>query len=71
MAGYYSGPDPGGEKSARNNFLAESDQYMLDDHPTTQKDEWVIYRQALRDMDFSDLENLNWPEKPNEHPRTD
>ena len=64
MSGYYSGEDPGGEKSARNNFLTESDQYVLDDHPTTKKAEWVIYRTSLRDMDFSDLENLNWPEKP-------
>ena len=64
MAGYYSGSDPGGEKSARNDFLADSDQYVLDDHPTTKKAEWVIYRTALRDMDFSDLEDLTWPEKP-------
>ncbi len=66
MAGYYSGSDPTGIKRHRNICLSESDQYMLDDHPTTKKDEWVIYRQALRDMDFSDLENLNWPEPPTE-----
>lgn len=64
MAGYYSGSDPGGNKSERNRFLAESDQYVLEDHPTTKKTEWMIYRTALRDMDFSDLENLNWPESP-------
>ena len=28
------------------------------------KAEWITYRQALRDMDFSDLNNLNWPTKP-------
>ena len=64
MAGYYSGSDPGGEKSARNRFLAESDQYVLEDHPTTKKEEWLIYRTALRDMDFSDLGTLDWPVKP-------
>jgi hypothetical protein len=64
MSGYYSGEDLGGEKLERNRFLAESDQYVLADHPTTKKAAWKIYRTSLRDMDFSDLENLNWPEKP-------
>jgi hypothetical protein len=66
MAGYYSGSDAEGWKSERNDLLADSDKYMLDDHPTTLKSEWVAFRAALRDMDFSDLDNLNWPKKPDD-----
>ena len=52
------------KKAYRNKYLAESDIYMLEDYPTDKKAEWMTYRQALRDMDFSDLDNLNWPTKP-------
>ena len=52
------------QKAYRNKYLAESDIYMLEDYPTDKKAEWMTYRQALRDMDFSDLDNLNWPTKP-------
>ena len=52
------------QKAYRNKYLAESDVYMLEDYPTDKKAEWMTYRQALRDMDFSDLDNLNWPTKP-------
>jgi len=48
----------------RNYYLADSDCYMLEDYPTTKKTEWKEYRQKLRDMDFSDLDNLTWPTKP-------
>ena len=51
-------------RAERNAFLADTDRYMAEDFPTTQKDNWKTYRQALRDMDFSDLNNLNWPTKP-------
>ena len=51
-------------KAERNAFLADTDRYMVEDFPTTKKENWKTYRQALRDMDFSDLDNLNWPTKP-------
>ena len=39
---------------------------MVSDFPITteQKTAWQAYRQALRNMDFSDPDNLNWPIKP-------
>ena len=51
-------------KAHRNFLLAKSDKYMIEDFPTTKKVEWKAYRKALRDMDFSDLDNLKWPTKP-------
>ena len=51
-------------KAERNSLLANSDIYMIEDFPTTKKTEWKAYRKALRDMDFSDLDNLKWPTKP-------
>tara|TARA_R100000655_G_C2904122_1_gene179372 strand:+ start:227 stop:451 length:225 start_codon:yes stop_codon:yes gene_type:complete len=51
-------------KAERNAFLADSDIYMIEDFPTTKKAEWKVYRQALRDMDFSDPDNITWPVKP-------
>ena len=54
----------GQEKLKRNLLLEESDKFVLEDFPTTKKTEWKAYRKALRDMDFSDLDNLTWPTKP-------
>ena len=53
-------------KAKRNSILAETDVYMVEDFPVSkeQKTIWINYRQALRDMDFSDPYNLNWPTKP-------
>mgnify|MGYP003132585200 FL=1 len=56
--------DLGQKKLKRNLLLEESDKFVLEDFPTTKKTEWKAYRKALRDMDFSDLDNLNWPTKP-------
>ena len=53
-------------RSKRNKLLEESDYIVIkslesgDAIPT----EWKTYRQELRDMDFSDYNNINWPEKP-------
>lgn len=54
------------QRAKRNSLLAQSDSMMVSDRGLTdaKKAEWVTYRQALRDMDFSDLDNLNWPTKP-------
>ena len=51
-------------KAERNAKLAETDIYMIEDYPTTKKTEWKAYRKALRDMDFSDPDNITWPTKP-------
>ena len=51
-------------RAERNRRLAETDIYMIEDYPTTKKDEWKTYRKALRDVDFSDPENVTWPTKP-------
>ena len=53
-------------KAERNAKLAETDLYMISDYPITteQKTAWQTYRQALRDMDFSDPDNITWPTKP-------
>ncbi len=53
-------------KAERNSKLAETDVYMIEDFPITneQKTAWQTYRKALRNMDFSDPDNLNWPIKP-------
>ena len=48
-------------KAERNAILADTDCFMLEDFPTDKKEEWKTYRQALRDMDFSDPENVTWP----------
>ena len=51
-------------KAERNLLLAQSDCYILEDFPTSKTTEWKTYRTSLRDMDFSDLDNLSWPTKP-------
>lgn len=59
-------------RAERNSILQESDKYMTTDHPTDKKEEWIIYRESLRDMNFSDPEylesgdpeDLTWPDKP-------
>ena len=51
-------------KAKRNSRLAESDIFMIEDFPTTKKTEWKVYRKALRDMDFSNPDNITWPTKP-------
>ena len=54
------------ERAKRNLLLANSDSMMVSDRELTdaKKAEWVTYRKQLRDMDFSDLNNLKWPNKP-------
>ena len=50
----------------RNKLLEESDYIVIkslesgDAIPT----EWKTYRQKLRDIDFTDPDNVTWPEKP-------
>ena len=51
-------------KAERISRLAQTDVYMVEDFPTTKKTEWKAYRKALRDMDFTDPDNITWPTKP-------
>jgi|TARA_B100000959_G_scaffold188691_1_gene197371 hypothetical protein len=53
-------------RDKRNRILATTDIYVLADHPTSKKAEWKTYRKALRDMDFSDSDNITWPTAPEE-----
>ena len=53
-------------RAQRNSLLQESDKYMIEDYPTAKKVEWKTYRESLRDMDFSDPDNITWPTKPKE-----
>jgi hypothetical protein len=48
----------------RNYILSTTDCFVTEDFPTTKKAEWKTYRKALRDMDFSDPDNITWPSKP-------
>lgn len=55
-----------GIRSRRDRLLSESDYTQLSDstHLGT-KDEWRLYRQALRDITTqTDLNNIIWPTKP-------
>jgi len=52
-------------KSQRNTLLAESDWTQLPDVSITNKDQWITYRQALRDITTqTDPFNIVWPSKP-------
>ena len=54
------------KKAERNNFLALSDNKVLPDRGLSESKvtEWKTYRQSLRDIDFSDPDNITWPDKP-------
>ncbi|HWR09894.1 tail fiber assembly protein [Sporomusa sp.] len=54
-------------RAERDRLLTETDKYMLLDYPVTdeQREEWKVYRQALRDMpETCDPDNPAWPGKP-------
>ena len=55
-------------REMRNNLLKSSDRRMLWDSSLTdeQKQEWALYRQALRDLPDNTTNPLepNWPEPP-------
>jgi len=53
-------------RARRNLILEDTDRKMLSDYPTTKRSEWETYRQELRDMDFSDPDNITWPTIPEE-----
>ncbi len=55
-------------RAERNQLLTQSDWTQLADAPLTQeqKNAWVVYRQALRDVpsSFFTPEEVVWPEQP-------
>ena len=60
----------------RNKLLKKTDKYMVLDYPNlseSKKNEWVVYRQLLRDLPLNanpsvneecELINITWPTKP-------
>jgi hypothetical protein len=57
-------------KEARNALLDLTDQYVVIDkwelYSEEEKEEWRIYRQAIRDINYriEDPSNIDWPEPP-------
>lgn len=48
----------------RLQYLADSDWTQLPDVDIPNKTEWATYRQQLRDMDYQDIVNGNFPTLP-------
>ena len=53
-------------RSQRDSILKESDWIDLPNSPVKNKESWLTYRQALRDLpqNFSSPEEVVWPNKP-------
>ena len=52
-------------REERNELLMETDYIMVSDYPHTDKQAWLDYRQALRDLpQTADLSNVEYPTKP-------
>jgi len=52
-------------REERNDLLMETDYIMVSDYPHTDKQAWLDYRQALRDLpQTADLSNVEYPAKP-------
>mgnify|MGYP003655281175 FL=1 len=52
-------------REERNELLMETDYIMVSDYPHTDKQAWIDYRQALRDLpQTADLSNIEYPTKP-------
>ncbi|ADN36215.1 hypothetical protein Mpet_1456 [Methanolacinia petrolearia DSM 11571] len=59
-------------RAKRNRKLEESDKYTMPDFPIddTEREEWLAYRQLLRDLPSTlteeNIDIFEWPMKPNE-----
>tara|TARA_R100000808_G_C2126055_1_gene136309 strand:- start:12 stop:206 length:195 start_codon:yes stop_codon:yes gene_type:complete len=55
-------------KGDRDVLLNRTDWMVIKavEQGTTIEDKWKTYRQQLRDMDFSDIDNIVFPTKPTE-----
>jgi hypothetical protein len=56
-------------RAKRNRLLDDSDYVVLADSPVTDKANWIIYRQELRDITnglttIEQVNNVTWPNKP-------
>ena len=53
-------------RTKRNSFLGETDWMVTKaiESGTTIESKWKTYRQKLRDMDFSDVDNIVYPIVP-------
>ncbi len=53
-------------RAQRDSFLAASDWTDLSNSPVKNKEAWLTYRQALRDLpqNFEDPSEVIWPELP-------
>ena len=53
-------------RTKRNSFLGETDWMVVKavEAGTTIESKWKTYRQELRDMDFSDVDNIVYPTVP-------
>jgi DNA-dependent RNA polymerase auxiliary subunit epsilon len=48
----------------RNKLLKDSDYRVLPDYPAVKKDEWIIYRESLRDFPATWVEGTPFPNPP-------
>jgi hypothetical protein len=51
-------------REERNRLLKESDITVLTDYPSTNKEAWLSYREALRDFPSVWTPGMAFPEKP-------
>ena len=52
-------------RTDRDDRLARCDFRVLPDYPGTDREDWEVYRQALRDItEQTDPKNIVWPEEP-------
>jgi len=53
-------------RAKRNKLLARSDKAVMPDSPVTNGEDWLTYRQALRDITatFEAPEDVVWPDEP-------
>ena len=51
-------------RQERNQLLKDCDFRVLPDYPDTNKEAWVLYRQALRDFPAIWVEGMEFPSPP-------
>jgi hypothetical protein len=51
-------------RQERNQLLKDCDFRVLSDYPDTNKEAWVLYRQALRDFPAIWVEEMEFPSPP-------
>ena len=51
-------------REERNQLLKDSDYRVLPDYPAVNKEEWITYRQSLRDFPATWVEGTPFPNPP-------